>query len=57
MQRRFKQDIGRFKKGELRDYAQGVWQHLARSAKVPLDKLSELVDNQPAQSFRKENRA
>lgn len=48
MVRVFTRDIGRYKKGEMRDYPKNVWGSLAKSVKSPLDKITrevkEIVD-------------
>jgi hypothetical protein len=42
--RRFKQDAPtRFAKGDVRDYPHQTWLQIAKSARVPLDKLTEPV--------------
>lgn len=43
MQRMFLQDVGRFKAGEIRDYPQGIWTDIARSAGAPLDRVTKPV--------------
>lgn len=41
---RFRQDAGkRFKKGDVRDYPSLTWKQIAKSAGVPLEKLTEPV--------------
>ena len=43
MERLFTKAVGRFKLGEVRDYAASVWAHVARSAKRPLDTFTKPV--------------
>jgi hypothetical protein len=40
MLRAFTRPVGRFTAGEQRDYSRSVWEAIARSAKLPLDKFS-----------------
>jgi len=54
MERVFKKDIGRFKKGDSRNYPQPVWEGIAKSAKQALtditisaDELKELNSQDP----------
>lgn len=42
MQRVFTKDVGRFKRGEIRDYTRQVWENLARSAKMKLEDFTKL---------------
>lgn len=43
MQRVFTKDVGRFKKGEVRDYTKQVWEGIARSAKMKLDDFTRIA--------------
>ena len=43
MQRIFTKDLGRFKKGEVRDYTKQVWEGLARSAKMKLEDFTKVA--------------
>jgi hypothetical protein len=43
MQRIFTKDIGRFKKGEVREYPKQVWEGIARSAKMKLDEFTKIA--------------
>lgn len=43
MQRMFLQNLGRFKAGDIRDYPQGIWTDIARSAGQPLDRITKPV--------------
>ncbi len=43
MQRMFLQDVGRYKAGEIRDYPQGIWTDIARSAGQALDRFTKPV--------------
>ena len=43
MQRVFTKDVGRFKKGEERDYTKQVWEGIARSAKMKLDDFTRIA--------------
>lgn len=43
MQRIFTKDVGRFKKGEVRDYTKQVWEGIARSAKMKLDDFTKIA--------------
>lgn len=44
MLREFTQPVGRFQKGEHRDYPQTTWDQLARSVNRSLDKFTRLVE-------------
>lgn len=48
MLRRMTQDVGRFKKGDERDYPRGTWEQIATSAGKKLDSFSEVVDVNPS---------
>ncbi len=41
MQRQFTRKIGRFEKGEVRDYTAQVWAGISNSARLPLDKFTK----------------
>lgn len=43
MQRIFTKDVGRYKKGEVRDYPNATWQNLSRSLKQKLDDFSRIA--------------
>ena len=41
----FLKDVGRFKKGDIREYPYPTWQGLEKSAKMALEKFSKPVDD------------
>lgn len=43
MQRIFIKDVGRYKKGEVRDYTKQTWEGIARSLKQGLDAFSKVA--------------
>jgi len=43
MQRIFTKDVGRFKKGEVRDYTKQVWEGISKSAKMKLDDFTKIA--------------
>lgn len=43
MERMFTKDVGRFKTGEVRDYARNVWGSIATSARLPLERFTREV--------------
>ena len=43
MQRVFTKDVGRFRKGDVRDYPKPLWQDIARSQKMKLEDFSKLA--------------
>lgn len=47
MLKKFLQDFGTFKAGDVRDYPLQTWRQIATTAKVPLKKLAEDVVAQP----------
>lgn len=44
MQRVFTADIGRFKKGDIRDYPRGTWEQIATSASKKLGAITASVE-------------
>jgi hypothetical protein len=45
MNRVFTQDVGKYRAGDIRDYPLATWRDIAKSAKKPLEKITETTDN------------
>lgn len=45
MQRVFIEDVGRFKKGDIRDYPKGTWGNIARSSNNKLESITTSVES------------
>lgn len=51
MERIFTKNVGRFVKGQLRDYPKQVWEQLAKSAKMKIEdftKVAVMLETQDA---------
>ena len=56
MVRKFKVDVGRFHKGDVRDYPQHVWKDIATSAGRPLNNITDHVVTHRDSSKQKKGR-
>lgn len=45
MNRTFTEDVGRFKRGDIRDYAPPTWKGIARSVRKPLGSFSRPIED------------
>lgn len=52
MERIFTKDVGRFKSGDLRDYAKGVWTQIERNVRKPLDSFTKPADDAAKESLK-----
>lgn len=56
MVRAFTDDVGRYKRGDIRDYPIQTWKGLERSARRPLGAFSKLVEDVVKESTTRDNK-